>query len=244
MATPNLILIGCGVVDSLQLTVEAQRVLARFGSAYAVGLPPNLAAYLKSQRVKVTDLSGRLAGREYAEGYLDLAAHVVERTAHERPVILLVPGHPLMFNAVGRYLAAEGRRLELGVQVVAAPSPLDVIIGGIGLDVSTFGLQVFDATRLVARSQAVNPQVPAILMHVGGFGAAAPGVKPALAALAAYLARCYPPSHPATLVWLGAEGMRAASVPLERLAERADEVDSGSHLFLDAVRPTPPGQTA
>ena len=66
MTVPHIILLGYGVSDSLQLTVESQRILARYGSAYAIGLPPNLDAFLKSQRVRVTDLAAKLApGREF-----------------------------------------------------------------------------------------------------------------------------------------------------------------------------------
>lgn len=246
MAIPNLILTGYGVTDSLQLTVESQRILARYGSAYSIGLPANLAALLKSQRVKVTDLAGRIApGRDYALAYLDVAHFLVERTAHERPVIFLTPGNPLMFNTVGRYLAMEGKRLGLTVQVVPAVSPVDVIISGIGLDVATFGLQVFDATRLVARQIQVNPAVPAILMHLGGFGATTapgPGSAPNLDPLVSYLARCYPETHPATVIHLGLQGMRVANVPLNRLAASSGAIDTDAHLFLDAVRPSPPAR--
>ena len=244
MAVPNLILIGYGVTDSLQLTVESQRLLARYGMAYSIGLPPNLAAFLKSQRVKVTDLGGCFAqGRDYAEAYLDIAHALIARTASERPVIFLAPGNPMVFNAVGRYLVMEGKRLGLSVQVVAAVSPLDMIISGIGLDVSTFGLQVFDATRLVSRSMPISPAVPAVLMHLGGFaGNRAPGATTAsdLEPLVGYLARIYPGDHPAAVVKLGASGMRVASFPLGQLNTAAGEVDSGSHLFVDAVRRAQP----
>nr|HMQ20890.1 HEAT repeat domain-containing protein [Planctomycetota bacterium] len=37
MATPHIILCGFGVTDSLQLTVETQRALARYGAAYTLG---------------------------------------------------------------------------------------------------------------------------------------------------------------------------------------------------------------
>ena len=249
MATPNLILIGYGITDTLQLTVESQRLLARSGSAYALGLPANLAAFLKSQRVSVTDLSGRLApGRGYAEGYLDIAHFLVERTAHERPVIFLSPGNPMVFNAIGRYLVLEGRRLELNVQVLPAVSQLDAIIAGIGLDVSTFGLQVFDATRVLARRIQLNPQVPALLMNIGTLGATeVPTVEaapPDVAALVRYLSSSYPPSHQATVVQLGEGGMSVASVTLAGLARLGHQVQPGSHLFLDVVRPQTPGTSA
>lgn len=248
MATPHLILVGYGVTDSLQLTVEAQRLLSRYGSAYTLGLPANLAAFLKSQRVAVTDLSGRLApGRAYADAYLDIAHFLIERTATERPVVLLVPGHPTLFNAIGRYLAMEGKRLELGIHVVPAVSQLDLIVGGIGLDVSTFGLQVFDATRLVARGMPVNPHVPAILMNVDGFGRSSvpsPGAEtPDLEPLARYLATCYPPAHPAVLLHLAANGLSVATTPLSGLAKVAGQLQPGSHLFLDLVRSAQPRGT-
>lgn len=249
MPTPHIILLGYGVVDSLQVTVESQRILSRHGSAYSIGLPANLSAFLKSQRVKVTDLGRRLAaGCEYADGYLEIASFVIERTAVERPVILIAPGHPLAFNAVGRYLAMEGRRLGLVVQALPAVSPLDLIIGGIGLDVSTFGLQVFDATRLVGRRLPLSPQVPAIVMNLGGFGrsaAAGDGQVANVEPLVRYLSACYPANHPAVVVGLRESGMTAASVPLSQMGDKAKDLNEGSHLFLDAVRAAPTtGSTA
>jgi tetrapyrrole methylase family protein / MazG family protein len=241
MATPHLILLGAGIGDSLQLTVESQRFLARYGRAYALGLPPNLAKFLKSQRIKVTDLSPRLApGTDFAEAYLDIANIVLERTARERPVVFLVPGHPLMFNAIGRYLAMEGKRLGLIVQAVPGVSQLDLIVGAIGLDVSTFGLQVFDATRLVSRRIPMNPGVPALIMSVDSFAATsisrAEPAAPELGQLAAHLAGCYPPAHPVVIVNLGAAGPAVASVRLSALESAAGQIAPNSHLFLDVVR--------
>lgn len=249
MPTPHIILLGYGVVDSLQLTVESQRILSRYGAAYTIGLPPNLGLFLKSQRVKVTDLGSRLApGRGFADGYLEIANFVIERTAVERPVILLTPGHPLAFNAIGRYLAMESRRLGLVIQALPAVSQLDLIIGGIGLDVSTFGLQVFDATRLVARRMPLSPQVPAIVMNLGGFGRSespGEGQTASVEPLVQYLSGCYPASHPAVVIGLGASGMTLGSLPLSGLPDAAKEIHEGSHLFLDAVRTSPsPGSTA
>jgi hypothetical protein len=242
-AVPHIILLGYGVTDTLQLTVESQRILARFGSAYAIGLPPNLEAFLKSQRVRVTDLGHKLApGREFADAYLDIAHTLVTKAATERPVILLAPGNPLMFNAISRYLAMEGRRLGLTVQAAPAVSPLDVIISGLGLDASTFGLQVFDATRLVARRIALNSAVPALLLSADTFAATTlPGAseRPGLAPLAAYLGRCYPAGHPVSVITLDSGGMRLRGTAIEGLAADSEPLPAGSHLFLDIVRAQP-----
>ena len=232
-------LIGYGITDTLQLTVEGQRALSRFGSAYTLGLPPVLAAFLKSQRVKVTDLAPELSGAAPAEGYLAVASRVLERTTVERPVILLSPGHPLIFNSIGRYLAAEGRRLGLTVQVVPGVSQLDLLIGAIGLDVTTFGLQVFDAARFVSRGLPVSPAVPVILMHAGALGVDSP---PAADDLARRLQQCYPAAHPAVVLHLGPAGLRAEATTIAQLSAVA--LGPNTHLFLDALRATPQGNPA
>ncbi len=239
---PNLLLLGYGVFDSLQVTVETQQLLARYGSAYSLGLPPNLARYLKSQHIKVTDLSDRFAPeRPFSDVYLEIAHFLIERTARELPVIFLSPGNPLATNAIGRYLAMEGPRLGLTVQAVPGVSQLDAMISAIGLDVSTFGLQVFDATKLVARSHTVNPRVPMIVLHVGGFGLeAAPlhGVSADLAPLAEYLLRSYPAAHPVVLIAIEASppSLTTRSVPLGELAAPGVPVSLGTHVFIDAPR--------
>jgi siroheme synthase len=239
---PNIFLLGYGVLDSLQVTVETQQLLTRYGHAYSLGLPPNLAAYLKSQRVKVTDISARLApGRPFGEAYLDIANFLIERTTSELPVIFLAPGNPLATNAIGRYLAMEGPRLGLTVQAVPGISQLDAIIAAIGLDVSTFGLQVFDATKLVARKHALNPRVPLLLLHAGGFELAAIPEGPGeadLRPLAAYLGACYPPDHPVVAVdiQVAPPALTTSVVALAGLAATSARIPTGASLFVDAVR--------
>ena len=244
VAPPDLILLGYGVFDSLQLTVETQQVLVRYGRAFTVGLPPALARHLRSLRVKVTDLADRLpAGRPFAEAYLDIASHLLQQTAGERPVIVLMPGNPLSTNAVSRLLAMECRRLGLTFVALPAVSQFDVILSAIGLDVSAFGLQVFDATRVVSRSQCPNPGVPLLVLHAGAFALEeVPGEssRPEIGPLAGYLARFYPASHTVALVDLdtarGAVTVR--SLPLDDLAG-CDDLHHGTSLFLDRVIAAP-----
>jgi hypothetical protein len=78
-----------------------------------------------------------------------------------------------------------------------------------------------------------------LLFNLDGFGL---GVVPGpdtpaidLGPLAAYLAACYPATHPAVVVTLGS-GVSVASAPLARLEELAAKLPQNSHLFLDLVR--------
>jgi len=241
---PDIILLGYGVDDTLQLTVEAQRVLARIGATFTVGLPPNLARFLKAQRVECIDLAGRFeAGRSYADCYLDVADAILRKAADEPPAVFLTQGSPLFLNSINRFLVMQARERKLTVQTLPALSAFDAIVSDLGLDVGTFGLQLFNARRLVARRQQVNPEVPLLLLQLAGF--AAETVEPAhqddavlYQPLAGYLRQFYPAEHAVTLVNTAGSGRSGGrqTVELARFAELIPHITSTSNLFVDAVR--------
>lgn len=159
---PALVLIGYGVGDTLQITVESQRALARASKAYAV-------------------------------------------------------------------------------------SPIDAVVCQTGLDVGTFGLQVFDAQRVVAREQQFNPGVPLLLLQLAGVAATEAGVPlpsdaDAYAPLGDYLARFYPVDHTVTHLTYGADRGGIASVPLDRFSELVPNIGAGSTLFVDLARQQRPAE--
>jgi precorrin-6B methylase 1 len=248
MPGPDLILLGYGVDDTLQLTVQTQRLLAQTGKVYSVSLPPSLARFLKSQRVEIEDLTDRFTpGRPFSECYLDVADHLIRRTAEEQPVCFLSPGNPMFLNSLNRFLYMQAQERSLEVQVLPGVSQIDAIVSDLGLDVGTFGMQVFDARRLVTRRQQINPAVPLILVQVAGFSADAVTEPEAEVppggydALAAYLAQFYPAEHLVTLInrELGQSAARA-TLPLSRLGELVTNVRTSSSLFIDAARPQRP----
>jgi precorrin-2 methylase len=242
---PDLILLGYGVDDTLQLTVQTQRLLTQTGKVYSVSLPPALARFLKSQRIELEDLTDRFQlGRPFSECYLDIADHLIRRTAEEQPVCFLSPGNPMFLNSLNRFLYMEAQKRGLQIQVMPGVSQIDAIISDLGLDVGAFGMQVFDARRLVTRRQTINPAVPLILVQVAGFNADAvtdPMAEPVAGGhgmLAAYLAQFYPGEHLVTLLnrEMG-QGASRATLPLSRFEELAVNVRTSSCLFIDAVRP-------
>jgi Tetrapyrrole (Corrin/Porphyrin) Methylases len=238
---PDLILLGYGVSDTLQLTVEAQRLLGRYGKAYCLPLPPNLKRFLRSQRVECIDLSDHFQeGKPFGEVYLELADFILKRCAEEKPVILLSQGNPLFLNSLNRFLFTKARERRLEVQVVPGLSQIDTIISDIGLDVGMFGVQVFDARRFVQRGLRPNPSVPLVLLQVGGFAMSTAGVNGAspegYAPLAVYLAKFYPADQAVTLINSGPGGVARGTVTLERFSELLPNISPASSLFIDAVR--------
>jgi hypothetical protein len=121
-------------------------------------------------------------------------------------------------------------------------SPLDVMISYLGIDVATFGLQVFTAAGLLARRAEPNPAVPLFVLELAGLGIGADGAAlDRYRSLVRHLGRAYPGGHSVTLVNLTAvPGRRShASVPLSQFGKLLPHVAVNSHLFIDAAKPHP-----
>ncbi len=245
---PNLIFLGHGVTDTLQLTVEAQRILARVGKVYCIHFPPNLKRYLKSLRVQCVDLTDRFgAGRAFGEVYLEIADFLLRRAAEERPVVVLTHGNPLFLNSLNRFLIMQAGQRGLSVEAYPGISPIDTFLCQLGLDVGAFGLQLFEAGQLVTRKQRINPGVPLFLLQPAGFAARqvrSPGAQPddEYRPLVGYLANFYPADHPITLL-NAADGQKSATqttVPLRRFLELVPQIRNTSNLFINAIRQSEP----
>ena len=248
-ARPDLILVGHGVGDSLHMTVQTSRVLARLGRCYVLGLPPNLAAYLRSIHVDAIDLLARLRpGAGFSEAYLALADAILQEVADDPPVAVVSPGNPLLSNSLNRFLLVKARERKLRVQVLPAVSPIDVVIATTGLDVGTFGLQAFDARRIVSRKRRIDPSVPLVVLELSGLAATdrATPITPTVTAfepLAEILRAAYPADHPVTHLADGSMGAQSgpATIPLSAFERIVPAIGNGSMLFVDLVRAVPPG---
>lgn len=242
---PDIYLIGTGVGGGLQLTVEAQRVLDRVGRAYALHLPVPLRHHLRSLRVTTVDLSGRFsASRPLADAYVEVADFLLERAAMEHPVVVLTPGSPLFLNSISRLLVLHGRRSGLKVQVLPGISPLDALISYVGVDIATYGIQVYTAHRLAASPPRLDPTVPLAVMELAGIDVQIVGEDAAVEPeryipLLRTMARFYPADHPATMVNVtGGNGHRThATLPLRKFFEFLPSIRENSHLFIDVIRP-------
>lgn len=247
-STPHVILAGFGVQDRLQLTVETQRLLVRYGRAFTIGLPPTLRSFLKSLHVQLVELDDRfVAGRPFEEVYLDVIATVLKRSATERPVILLTQGNPLFMNTIARTLIMECRRLDLRVQILAGVSPMDVIVNDAGIDVGLFGLQVFDAHWLVANGLPISPRLPVMILNLSGFGLSAVPPEPATpvyAPLIEHLRIYYDDGREITLMTTNpGGGFSFGRGALGSLISAGERLATLTCLFIDAVQPQKSTQT-
>ena len=244
MPRPALILAGHGVGDRLQLTVESQHAIARASRLFVVSPPPAVERFLRAQRLKPIDLASVCPRGSYADWYLDMAATVLHEVELNPPVALLVPGNPLLSNALARFLVAKAKERQIQTSVLPAVSPIDTLICQVGLDVGTHGLQVFDARRICERHLPISPGVPLLILQVGGLSPGdSPGARAGsnFAPLADYLARYYPPEHP--IVHLANDAATpAAAARLAAFTQLAAQFGPASTLFVDRLRQGSPGQ--
>ena len=251
-------MVGFGVDNGLQLTIEGQRAVVAAERVFSIGLPEALRELLRSSRIPVTELDDRFEqGDDYAAAFVDVADFVLKQAALDPPVALLVPGNPMFQNTLSRFLVQTARQRGVPVQVLPGISIIDALISDIGLDVTAGGLQVFDARQLLRKKWTINPRVPVAVLGLGGLMLEAgvktgleesAGGKPpadpvppaddALSALATQLRRIYPDEHPVTLVrrTTGRGEISHSTTRLKQLAQLAQHVTLTSVLFIDVVR--------
>lgn len=232
-------LVGFGVDNGLQLTLEGQRALSQAEQVFTIGLPDVLKDALKSWRIPATALDERFQdGDDYAAAYLDVADFLLRQAALEPPVAVLLPGNPMFQSTLSRFLVHTARERDLPLQVFPSVSIIDALISDIGLDVTSGGLQVFDARSVLKKAPGLNPRVPLIVLGLGTFPPTLESEQDPLTTLSTHLQQFYPGAHPATLVTrsTGRGDFSHSTVQLQRLVELSPHLTATSALFLDVVR--------
>jgi precorrin-3B methylase len=145
-------------------------------------------------------------------------------------------GSPLFLNAITRFLVAEARQRDLAVRILPGVSAVDVAVAELGIDVGRSGLQTLSAAGFIARSDAVSPRMPLLLLELAGI----PGREGSLEAygtLVDALGDVYPENQPVTLLnTAGPGGSSLLTVTLERFGELLPHIDTSSSLFIDIRR--------
>jgi uncharacterized protein YabN with tetrapyrrole methylase and pyrophosphatase domain len=144
--------------------------------------------------------------KEYWTGGLDedvyarIADIVLDQSKEGPGVVLVVDGHPGIYQDLSWDIYDRGRRRGLGVTILPAISFLDLMIAFCDIRVDANGLQILDATSVVAFNVPINPYVDTLLMQIGWFGTSllsevAENKKGRFEPLARYLTKYYPKEH-------------------------------------------------
>jgi tetrapyrrole methylase family protein/MazG family protein len=183
--------------------------------------PETLRAIRKARVVLDLTSNARLLGRfcknvidldpEYWTGeeddvvYTRIANKVLEQARNGPRVVLVVDGHPGIYQDLSWDIYDRGRRRKLKVTILPAVSFLDLMIAFCNLRVDARGLQILEATSVVAYKYSLNPLVDTLLMQIGWFGTSllvdvAENKKGRFAPLIKYLREYYPGNHVIKLI--------------------------------------------
>jgi uncharacterized protein YabN with tetrapyrrole methylase and pyrophosphatase domain len=226
------------------LTVETSHVLATCTRIFTLVREPP-AVWLPSGAVDIPVIN---IFDMYAEGalrtdnYERVANHIIRALDETEVVGYVTYGNPFVYDSVSQHLARHAERLAIPFRVVAAISSIDTLLCDLRADMAP-GIQIYEASWLVAAQIPLNVTAPAILVQLGTFGSFRAhyrdqqSIQP-LTALSEYLCSLYPPSHGVVLV-RSRDRMQASEIRRMALAQLADLPQDGflgASMYLPALR--------
>lgn len=242
---PQLFVIGLGVKIPDHATLEAQSAISDCKRVYSiVQEPPNLWLPSSAQSTEVIDVMGMYnEGALRTDNYERVAKTIIEALNETRPIGYVTYGNPLAYDSVAQNLVSHATQAGLPFQVVAGISSIDTLLCDLGRDMAP-GLQIYEASWLVAAQIPLQADIAVILVQLGAFGSVRthyrePPSPVALAGLVTYLARFYPPSHGVFVVRSASRTDRQGGVRAVALGDlcsaRTEEILNAS-LYVPAVR--------
>ncbi|WP_327342775.1 SAM-dependent methyltransferase [Streptomyces europaeiscabiei] len=240
----DVFIVGAGVQVPDHLTVAAVDALEKCQEIYSI-LPRSTHTMLPSRWAsKMRSLQDLYEqGGRRLDVYGEEVDLIWQAARSNPPVAYLTVGNPVVFDSVTAGLIARSTRGDMQVRVIAGVSSVDAVIADLGIDYAP-GLQVFDASSLVAHNIRPRNDVACLLMqpHVFGTAFVAMGRQPRAAALwplRRHLLQCYPDDHEVTYVTCSVaagQPTRVETFPLSRLggSEESPQVP-GASLFIPAA---------
>jgi uncharacterized protein YabN with tetrapyrrole methylase and pyrophosphatase domain len=240
----DLYLIGCGILPARDITMEALSILRRVVS-YTTLPSPNLRSFLESNRLDFVNIEHLYEkGKERAKIYADVAAHVLEKAAKERPIAYLTYGHPMYLDEPVRLMLAGAVVGGLRTRVVPGVSFVDSVIARLPLVVGPAGFQVISADPLVEGTAAIDPSRPTLVAQIGSFRMPTADGERALAPallepLMDRLLGQYPADHRITFCDLDESGAEPLflTVPLCAWSLAANGINYATTIYIPPVDP-------
>jgi tetrapyrrole methylase family protein/MazG family protein len=245
---PKLILMGTGIRDLSQMTVETVKALGACDLVFSLHGDPDVTASLGSLARKVVDLTTL-----YQDRKLDLAVYrsIVERVtaalSGERTAAVIFHGHPLLYSNPAQMLIRHCKESGVELQILSGVSSLDAIFTALKLDIGSTGLQAFDVNRLLLYRLKPSAHTPCLIFQIGSFGSALitrtmRNARGRFAPLERYLRLHYPKGHPAVIV----ECSTLTGIPdtviqttVDGLDAMADRINYNSTLYIPAETAAP-----
>jgi precorrin-3B methylase len=163
----DIYVVGLGIMGVRHVTREAEDCLRASRTAYFVDHGFGIPQYLANLGPRPIALLGEYAeGRNRIETYRKMAAIVIDAALSDPPVCFATYGHPTVFVYPSLLIQRAAAVLELRVHVVPGISIFDAAFIDLGLDPGLTGLQIFEASTLLADKRTLQSDVPCLLLQV------------------------------------------------------------------------------
>jgi len=242
---PQLLLIGLGVMIPDHITLQAARALSRCTHLYSIVQEPTR-SWLPSDRVGKIEVVNVLPwyseGSLRTENYDRVTDSILKTVSNSRTIGYVTYGNPMAYDRVAQNLVNYAKKSGLQIEIVPGISSIDTIFCDLQVDMAP-GIQVYEASWLVACQILPSIHFPLVLLQVGTFGSlrthyATRQDGNSLSELVEYLGKLYPLTHETSLVRsTGQEDRpgRVRNLALGHLCAATAEDLSGASLYIPAL---------
>lgn len=239
---------GLGIKGIEHVTRETESVARRSMEILAVPTLPAAMSFLRELCPRVTDLhpvSYREDENRIA-AYDTMSAMVLAAALDHPPVMFATYGHPLVYVYPTRQIIDAAPYLGLTVKVLPAVSSLDTMIIDLDFDPAINGLQMYEATDVLARQRPLQNDVPCLLWQVGAVESvlysSAPNKPERFYRIKEHLLKFYPPDHEVTAVYSSHHPLfdpSTVTFPLSDMEQHHDDLHQGLTLYIPPVSKRP-----
>jgi precorrin-3B methylase len=245
-STSTLYIIGLGVSLPDHITPEATRAMSQCSRLYSIvqapqrlWLPPGTLG-----KVEVVDAFQMYAeDRPRIQNYEHVARTIFQALDTCGSVGYVTYGNPMSYDCVAQNLVQYAKKSGSAMRIIPGISSIDTVLCDLGVDLAP-GLQVYEATWLVACGIRPHLEAAALLVQMGTFGSLLTNYQKrptgaSLAKLVIYLREFYPATHEVFLVRSSSGGRqppRIRRIELGNLCAAASDDLAGASMYIPAVR--------
>jgi uncharacterized protein YabN with tetrapyrrole methylase and pyrophosphatase domain len=170
----DVYLLGSGLHSFLDITFFTRHILInKCKNVFCLHDLPSFEHYLTKVGVPYTNLMPLYYkdGRDRSSIYNDIVNHVINcglQLKENRPVGLILHGHPLVFSAISERLIQKCKEHNFKLKIVPAVSALDRIFVDLQIDIGKNGIQIFSAASVIDKTVIPNPKVRMLLFQIQG----------------------------------------------------------------------------
>lgn len=242
-------IVGRGLDPEKHLSLQALRTLKQ--ADIILGIEPETESWAKLQQEfgfsNIIDVGFLYKnGAKDLDNYQSFINHIFSTLHNNNNVVLLVAGHPRVGVTFAQLLDKNKGHHDCEIRFVEGISSFDVMLNDLSLDPLERGTSILDANRLLLFQYEIETSLNYFIYHVCSVGTERVHFKDAtkenhLSLLQAYLEKYFDKKK---IIYLckasNGKNHQPEYIPviLEELANRLQQVDFGTTLFIPAEKPS------